>query len=503
MSLNQEKYEQLCETCDHILEQFADNIPISSLPWLHVLNEHPTNLIKYSFLWEERIAFKEYLRKEIYFFVIYFFYSLIASILIYPFNKKKKNSALKTDIVFFSHIFKASQIDDEEDFYFGNIPYLLKQNNITSQIILQNHSRVPTLFLSKRLRKKNQRFKSFLNMPSFLICIKSFIELTKSYLKLKKQIKMHPEPFIKRVLKEASIQTLSIQFFEALVFNYLLQDLLLKTKSKIVIITLEGHAKEKMLFFNSRKVNEEISCIGYQHTILFPKQNSIFRYSNPDFLPDIIFTSGKINEEVIRDKLPATKKIQIQNIGSHRISNKKRPIEAQSFKKNCLFLPDGNIEDLKIFSKFISQIHDEDFTFTVRLHPAFKLEELKKKYKLFLKYPKNISFSSQKNINKDFEKSNWVVYRGSGAAIFAIQNGLRPIYLKSPKESLSIDPLNNISNGKKIISTYSDLINIINFDRSLSIKEFNNQLDEIKRYGLEFFEPLNFPKILSKVKKNL
>ena len=118
-----------------------------------------------------------------------------------------------------------------------------------------------------------------------------------------------------------------------------------------------------------------------------------------------------------------------------------------------------------------------------------------------MKYPKNISFSSQKNINKDFEKSNWVVYRGSGAAIFAIQNGLRPIYLKSPKESLSIDPLNNISNGKKIISTYSDLINIINFDRSLSIKEFNNQLDEIKRYGLEFFEPLNFPKILSKVKK--
>ena len=73
MSLNQEKYEQLCETCDHILEQFKDNIPISSLPWLHVLNEHPTNLIKYSFLWEERIAFKEYLRKEIYFFVIYFF----------------------------------------------------------------------------------------------------------------------------------------------------------------------------------------------------------------------------------------------------------------------------------------------------------------------------------------------------------------------------------------------------------------------------------------------
>ena len=136
------------------------------------------------------------------------------------------------------------------------------------------------------------------------------------------------------------------------------------------------------------------------------------------------------------------------------------------FQKKLSFFARWKYRRFKIFSKFISQIHDEDINFTVRLHPAFKLEELKKKYNLFLKYPRIYLFSSKKNINKDFEKSNWVVYRGSGAAIFAIQNGLRPIYLKSPKESLSIDPLNNISNGKKIISTYSDLINIINFDRS-------------------------------------
>ena len=58
MSLNQEKYEQLCKTCDYILEEFSDNISISSLPWLHVLNEHPTNLIKYSHIWEDEAVLK-------------------------------------------------------------------------------------------------------------------------------------------------------------------------------------------------------------------------------------------------------------------------------------------------------------------------------------------------------------------------------------------------------------------------------------------------------------
>ena len=502
MSLNQEKYEQLCKTCDYILEEFSDNISISSLPWLHVLNEHPTNLIKYSHIWEDEAVLKKYLRKEIIFFIFYFFFIFILSFLTYPFNRNKRSFESRKDILFFSHIFKASQIE-EEDFYFGNIPFLLGQNNITSQTILQNHTKIPTFFLNKKLRKKNINLKNFLNLPSFLIFIKSSIELFKSYLKLKRQIKKYPDLFVKKVLQEAAIQTLSIQFFKAILFNYLLKDLIRETKPKIVITTLEGHSKEKMLFFHSRKVNKNISCIGYQHTVLFPRQNSIFRYANPDFLPDIIFTSGKINELALKNKLSVRKNVQIKNIGSHRISSEINLKECQNFKKNCLFLPDGNIEDLEIFSKFISQIHDKYINFIVRLHPAFTLEELQKKYNLFMNYPENVSFSSKKNINRDFEKSSWVVYRGSGAAIFAIQNGLRPIYLKSLKENLSVDPLYEISNGKKVITTYFDLKNIINSDRSSSIKEFNNQLEEIKGYSFEFFEPLNFPRILSTVENNL
>ena len=75
--------------------------------------------------------------------------------------------------------------------------------------------------------------------------------------------------------------------------------------------------------------------------------------------------------------------------------------------------------------------------------------------------------------------------------------------MKSLKENLSVDPLYEISNGKKVITTYFDLKNIINSDRSSSIKEFNNQLEEIKGYSFEFFEPLNFPRILSTVENNL
>ena len=64
-------------------------------------------------------------------------------------------------------------------------------------------------------------------------------------MKLKRQIKKYPDLFVKKVLQEAAIQTLSIQFFKAILFNYLLKDLIRETKPKIVITTLEGHSKEK------------------------------------------------------------------------------------------------------------------------------------------------------------------------------------------------------------------------------------------------------------------
>ena len=93
-----------------------------------------------------------------------------------------------------------------------------------------------------------------------------------------------------------------------------------------------------MLFFHSRKVNKNISCIGYQHTVLFPRQNSIFRYANPDFLPDIIFTSGKINELALKNKLSVRKNVQIKNIGSHRISSEiKTKKNVKILKKTVFF----------------------------------------------------------------------------------------------------------------------------------------------------------------------
>ena len=503
MSFNQEKYKQLCKTCNFILEEFSDSTSILSHPWLNVLNEHPTTLMKYSSLWEERTGIKNLLRKEIIFFIFYLFFNLIFSIFSFSFYRQKKKFRPKKEVIFLSHLFKQDQIEEKEDFYFGEIPYLLNNYDISSQVIFQNHLRIPIFFFKKKLIKKSKGQKIMLDAPSFSIYVKSLIELVKAHLQIKNHINKHTEFFVKRVLKEASIRTFSIDFYKAIIFNYQIKKSLAQINPKVIITTLEGHPREKMLFFHARELDRKTLCIGYQHTVLFPKQNSIFHYANINCMPNMIFTPGKINNEVMLRSFSEDKKIQITNVGSHRIYKYEKSNAPLRLNKNCLILPDGNLEDLKIFSEFISQINDEDLDIIVRLHPAFSLLELQKKYKLFLNCSSNISFSTEKDINEDFKKSSWAIYRGSGAIIYAIQNGLRPIYLKPLKESLPIDPLLKISDGKKLVSTYLDLKNIIKHDEGLSIEEFNRQLEEIKRYNFEFFEPLNFSKILNKLKNYL
>ena len=50
MKLNQ--YQKLCEYCDRILKSEASTAVTKAIPWLHVLNPHPTTQERYRGLWD-------------------------------------------------------------------------------------------------------------------------------------------------------------------------------------------------------------------------------------------------------------------------------------------------------------------------------------------------------------------------------------------------------------------------------------------------------------------
>ena len=67
---------------------------------------------------------------------------------------------------------------------------------------------------------------------------------------------------------------------------------------------------------------------------------------------------------------------------------------------------------------------------------------------LIKQYKENITVS-ENNLNYDFKKNDFILYRGTAGVIDAVNFGLKPIYLKTENE-ISIDPLFEINNSYKI-----------------------------------------------------
>ena len=181
---------------------------------------------------------------------------------------------------------------------------------------------------------------------------------------------------------------------------------------------------------------------------------------------------------------------------------KKAKITKTSAEKYCLILPDGNIEDIKNFSYLVEKINIPEKKFLVRLHPNYSLDVLQNKYKLFLRYPKNVEFSKEKDLMLDLEKSTYAIYRGSGAVIYALQNGLKPIYFEVNKE-LPLDPLIDFRENITKVSN-SDQLNkaFKNFEGIYPNIEDENS-NKLKELGLKYFEPINYSKIINFLKTNL
>ena len=129
--------------------------------------------------------------------------------------------------------------------------------------------------------------------------LKIFKDLFLESIKLRKDSIKEKDIFKKKVLKHASYQALTISSFKSCIYFFELYEILDKLKPRFVLTTFEGHAREKLTFFCSKLFSKKIISIGYQHTILFPKQNSIKNYVSKKFIPDMIFTPGEINKKIL------------------------------------------------------------------------------------------------------------------------------------------------------------------------------------------------------------
>ena len=132
--MNVNQYKSLCRYCDKILGSKKSTSVTKAIPWLHVLNAHPTTQEKYRGLYSG----VKNVYVSVFFSVVRFFKNLSLGsssskfISSHPANKQ-------TDFLILSHFISRSHTGCSEDFYYGNLGFDLNNNNISTQILLMDH----------------------------------------------------------------------------------------------------------------------------------------------------------------------------------------------------------------------------------------------------------------------------------------------------------------------------------------------------------------------------
>jgi hypothetical protein len=486
MIYNKEKalwYKNLCEKCDYVLQNnlSIERVSISSL---HVLNEHPSNLSKYSHLFNKgkgrriKESFKSALIQ-------------IKELLSFYYKKERNNNEplTETNVVFISHLLNKEQIG-KEDFYFGNLPETLKKEGFSTNVILTNNIRfnISNVKLwdhqmaGRVILKKILNFKEEINLR---------FRLSKELKVLTKELNKTKESNLKKVYQFAIDEVLSSRSIASLRFYIQFKQLFKILRPKVLILTYEGHSWERLAFAAAREIIPEVKCIGYHHTINFPLQHASNRLLGNNFDPDIVLTAGDISKNQFQ-KYFNQNLVKVKTLGIHRrVINKDVNSIRFNESSTCLVVPDGIISEVLILFNFVISAakNNPNIKYIFRLHPAVSLQSLKKSYPEFNELPFNFIFSNN-SLQDDINTSRWVLYRGSNAAVYSVIFGLRPFYLEMDGE-LTIDSLSNLNTWKKKVKNIEQFIKFALKDLTISDSDLYQESIDAINYCNSYFLPLN------------
>jgi hypothetical protein len=122
-----------------------------AIPWLHVIREHPIFLNDYEGIYNDRRGpnFYVFFKNIVVKFLLNFRFIIESSLRVYKKRTLDNTKSLNSDFLFISHLINDSQLGENNDFYFSNLPQDLYSRGLTSQIALINHTQYNSCEINK------------------------------------------------------------------------------------------------------------------------------------------------------------------------------------------------------------------------------------------------------------------------------------------------------------------------------------------------------------------
>jgi hypothetical protein len=480
VALNAQQYQALIEACDSVLLAPDSTIERIAISWLHVLNEHPTNLASYHDLFNGHDGDRLGRLKSLALTLLQ-----LAKIRLQgqPWISSAPLPA-RADVLIVSHLLNASQFDSSDDFYFGGLPEEIEAQGSSCVVVMRNHTGTEFGDIQGRWPSSmapRLMFRGAIGWRDEARIRRRLAKEAGCLLRFSGGIVTEVE---RRVRSRAAREAFSFAAIVNMRFYLQMKTLVANLRPRTILVTYEGHAWERLAFAAARAVFHEVQCIGYQHAILFPRQHAIKRSLGSQYDPDVILTAGEITQAMLHDD-GGLAGVRLATVGTHRqeMTGEPLPMKLADMKEQfCLVIPDGTISEcLTIFDFMLKAAKlAPRQRFLIRMHPVLPYESVVAHDRRLAMLPSNVEISSRP-ISEDMARSRWALYRGSGAAIRAVVSGLRPFYIRKSGE-LCIDPIERLNDWRCVVETPEEFLSRVEIDKASDPVQLDAELSK----GREF-----------------
>lgn len=456
--MNEAQYWQICDACDRVLTDPYATEECVAIPWLHVIRGHPTLVRRYEVLLD-RVSRTRHFK---------FFRFLAGWVrqfwLAWQSNGQPwfgpNSLPVKSDILFVSHLLDPSQAGKDSDFYFGDLPWRIRRKGHGAVVALIDHSGTADATLAGRWQSNPIPHVLLSSSLSVREEWSMWLRVKAEALLLAARSRLQPSGLHRNVLSEASLEALSGSTRTTLRMSIQIGQLVAQVQPRVIVVTYEGHAWERIAFAAARQALPGIICLGYQHAGIFSLQHAALRKLQPRFNPDHILVGGQVAKAQMELAL-GLKGIPISILGSSRASEAPNLSERNSRLSTCLVVPEGLIEECNFLFEFSLRCARllPQIRFIWRLHPLIGFEELIASKSLFRNFPENIELS-RRTLEEDLDLSEYALYRGTSAIIKAVIAGVQPVYVKRDGD-MNIDPLYELTQWRETIVSPTDFEAIV------------------------------------------
>lgn len=458
--MNEVEYVALAAACDRLLGAFPVRIERIAVKWLHVLSEHPNTLRTY-----ERAVrgLKTRSVGESWFAVARIVRTLGRAIRTTTSSTIAGALPESADLLIISNLVNPDHASNQEDFYFGTLADDLAVRGWSVVTALRNHSRGSERKLSALLRNTAPTSRVLLSRVAPLGLEFAWLRRMSSVAREFRSVASVGRGTFANVAWAASTQAVTEDSVAGLRVHWQVAELVRRLRPRAILLTFEGHAWERLAFHAARSVNPSIKCIGYQHTILFPRQHAISRPLGCRYDPDVLLTIGDLTRGILAER-PGLAKVRLETYGSHRRTQALMSRAADDARR-CVVIPEGIESECVFLLRFAMACAQRlpSLEFVVRMHPVMPFRFLARRHRELRRFPSNMRLSSSSELAHDFARCRWALYRGSSAVLQALLAGVRPVYVERENE-LCFDPLYLVSGWRVCLRTPDAFLELVEAD---------------------------------------